>query len=169
MRIPRQTSAPHILLYSEAFFIKPALRRSRFWRIDFLFGLELSCSFGCVVPILVSSIVLCVRSIQMRVLYIMVGDERILVCVKRHYISAWATIFTFEATLFRRGDDQSPSLKRMADRSRLAGIMQEHIEATMCADHSSPRRFRRRDSSRINIWARLAPSELAWCTNRPTD
>jgi hypothetical protein len=80
-------------------------------------------------------------------------------CVRRwrlHYISAWATIFPFEATLFRRGHDQSASLKRMADRSGLAGIMQEHIEATVCAGHSSPRRFRRSDSSRLNIWARLA-------------
>jgi hypothetical protein len=52
----------------------------------------------------------------------------------------------FRGHPFRRGDDQSPSLKRMADRSGLAGIMQEHIEATVCAGHSSPRRFRRSDS-----------------------
>jgi hypothetical protein len=144
MRIPKQTSAPHILLYSEAFLIKLALRRSRLWRIDFLFGLELSCSFGCVVSILLSSMVLRVRSTQMRGLNIMVRDERILMCVKRwrlHYISAWATIFSFGATIFRRGDGQFPSLKRMADRSMLAGIMQEHIEATVCAGHGSPRRY----------------------------
>jgi hypothetical protein len=36
MRMPRHTSASHILLYSHAFFIKLCLRRHRFWRIDFL-------------------------------------------------------------------------------------------------------------------------------------
>lgn len=68
---------------SEAFFIKPALRRSRFWRIDFLLGLELSFSFGCVVPILVSSMVPRVHSIRMRGLNFIMGDQRFLLCVKR--------------------------------------------------------------------------------------
>jgi hypothetical protein len=45
IRIPKQTSAPHILLYSDDFFIRLVLRRSRFWRINFLLALEL---FGSV-------------------------------------------------------------------------------------------------------------------------
>lgn len=36
-RIPTHTSALHILLYSHAFFIRLALRRPRFCRINFLF------------------------------------------------------------------------------------------------------------------------------------
>lgn len=35
-RIPRQTSASHILLYSHAFFIRLDLRRHCFWRFAFL-------------------------------------------------------------------------------------------------------------------------------------
>jgi hypothetical protein len=58
MRMPKQTSAPHILLYSKDFFIRLVLRRSRFWRIDFLLlGLGFSDSFGRLVPILESSMV----------------------------------------------------------------------------------------------------------------
>jgi hypothetical protein len=54
MRMPKQTSAPHILLYSKDFFIRLVLRRSRFWRIDFLLlGLGSSSSFARLVPILV--------------------------------------------------------------------------------------------------------------------
>jgi hypothetical protein len=58
MRMPKQTSAPHILLYSKDFLIRLVLRRSRFWRIDFLLlGLGISDSFGRLVPFLVPSMV----------------------------------------------------------------------------------------------------------------
>jgi hypothetical protein len=45
----------------------------------------------------------------------MVGDEWILMCVKRwrlHYIGAWATIFSFEATLSEEVMTGASSLKR---------------------------------------------------------
>lgn len=49
MRMPKQTSAPHILLYSKDFFIRLVLRRPRFWRIDFLLlGLGISDSSSMV-------------------------------------------------------------------------------------------------------------------------
>jgi hypothetical protein len=58
MRMPKQTSAAHILLYSKDFIIGLFLRRSLFWRIDFLLlGLGFSDTFGQLVPILVSSMV----------------------------------------------------------------------------------------------------------------
>jgi hypothetical protein len=48
------------------------------------------------------------------------------------------------ATIFRGHPSEDvmtshPSLKRMADKSGLAGIVQEHTEATVCAGHGSPR------------------------------
>lgn len=50
-RIPKQTSASHILLYSRAFFIKLDLRRHCFCRINFLFE-EDRCEvfFGAMIP-----------------------------------------------------------------------------------------------------------------------
>jgi hypothetical protein len=38
--MPTQTSASHILLYSDAFFIRLDLRRPCFWRMDFLTDLD---------------------------------------------------------------------------------------------------------------------------------
>lgn len=57
----------------------------------------------------------------------MLGDERILMCVKRwrqHYIGAWATIFSFEATLSEEVMASASSLKNLAVRSELTGITQ---------------------------------------------
>ncbi|KAL2801678.1 hypothetical protein BJX63DRAFT_157946 [Aspergillus granulosus] len=50
--VHKQTSASHILVYSNEFFIKLVLRRSRFWRISFCLPLNFSvtsdaaCLFG---------------------------------------------------------------------------------------------------------------------------
>lgn len=74
MRMPKQTSAPHILLYSKDFFIRLVLRGSRFWRIDFLLlGLGFSDSFEQLVPILVSSMV------PMPSLYIWINNEGLMI------------------------------------------------------------------------------------------
>jgi hypothetical protein len=43
--MPKQTSAPHMLLYSKDFFIRLFLRRSRFWRIIFLRSFKLFDNF----------------------------------------------------------------------------------------------------------------------------
>lgn len=46
-RMPKQTSASHILLYSSAFFSSPNLRRSLFCRSDFFSDRDLfDCSWG---------------------------------------------------------------------------------------------------------------------------
>lgn len=45
IRIPKQTSASHILLYSYAFFMRPLFRRSFICRIDFLRDAEALCIF----------------------------------------------------------------------------------------------------------------------------
>lgn len=45
IRIPKQTSASHILLYSYAFFMRPFLRQSFICRIDFLCDVEALCIF----------------------------------------------------------------------------------------------------------------------------
>jgi hypothetical protein len=133
--IPKQTSAPHILLYSEAFFIKLALQRSHFWRIDFLLGLELSFSFGCIVPILVSSMVPRVHSKFCN------GGPAIPTMRKEMKAALYRHLGprSSEATLSEDVMTSPPSLKRMADGSVLAGIMQEHTEATVYAGHGFPR------------------------------
>ena len=46
IRIPKQTSASHILLYSYAFFLRPLFRRSFICRIDFLRDVEALRIFG---------------------------------------------------------------------------------------------------------------------------
>jgi hypothetical protein len=43
--MPKQTSAPHMLLYSKDFFIRLFLRQSRFWRIIFLLSFKLFDTF----------------------------------------------------------------------------------------------------------------------------
>jgi hypothetical protein len=84
------------------------------------------------------------------------GNQRILPCVRRlrlHYISAWATIFRGHS--FSRGEDQSSTAERLADRSELTGIMQGHKETTVSAGHGSPGRYRRSDSPVGYIWVAL--------------
>lgn len=47
IRIPKQTSASHILLHSYAFFMRPFLRRSFICRINFLRDVESLRIFSC--------------------------------------------------------------------------------------------------------------------------
>jgi hypothetical protein len=83
----------------------------------------------------------------MRSLNFMVGDERILMCVKRwrlHYIGAWATIFSFEATLSEEVmtmifSYEATLSEKIGCKIRVGRNNTEHKETTVCAGHGSPR------------------------------
>lgn len=68
-------------------------------------------------------------------------DQRFELCVKEMKAALYRHLGprSFKATLSEDVLTSPPSLKRMADRSVLAGIMQEHTEATVCAGHGFPR------------------------------
>jgi hypothetical protein len=74
----------------------------------------------------------------------------------------------FRGHSFSRGEDQSSTAERLADRSELTGIMQDHKDTTVCAGHGSHGRYRRSDSpvGSISGVALLDENQLAVPTGK---